>query len=131
MSDDTKLTGAELFAAQLRAADYSVVELPDDHVKIFYTVDAGKHMGLTLEMGFVVPKDFPMTPPPGPHIHKLLHSNKSGGEHPTGGIHPSQKHSKHFGSDWQYWSRPYPKWASGKRNAVRYMAFVRHLWASQ
>lgn len=127
----SKLTGARLFAAQLRGAGYDVTELPDNHVKFPYTVNVGKHAALTLEMGFVVPEDFPMTPPHGPHINKLLHSNKSGGNHPGGGIHPSSGHSKHFGPDWQHWSRPHPKWADGPRTAVRYMAFIHGLWANQ
>ena len=131
MNSGTNLIGAKLFAAQLRAVGYDVVELPDHHVNFPYTVDVGKHAGLTLEMGFVVPQDFPMTPPSGPHINKLLHPNQSGGNHPTGGIHPSPQHSRHFGSNWQYWSRPYPKWADGKRDAVGYTGFIRGLWASQ
>ena len=131
MDADIKLTGAKLFAEQLRAAGYGVTELPDHHIKFPYTVDGGKHKELVLEMGLVVPEDFPMTPPTGPHINKLLHSNQSGGEHPTGGIHSSSDHSKHFGSDWQYWSRPYKGWATGRRNAVGYMAFIRCLWETQ
>lgn len=126
------LTGARLFAAQLRGVGYEVTELPDGHVKFPYTVDVGRHASLTLEMGFVVPKDFPMTPPHGPHINKLLYPSKSGGTHPDGGIHPSTpNHSKHFGPDWQHWSRPHPTWTEGPRTAVRYMAFIRGLWATQ
>ena len=123
--------GARLFTTQLRDAGYDIVELPDNHVKFPYIVNVGKHAGLVLEMGFVVPEDFPMTPPTGPHIDKLLHSNKNGGEHPTGGIHFSTKHSKHFGSNWQYWSRPCNNWTAGCRDAVRYMAFINGLWARQ
>ena len=128
---DAKLTGASLFAAQLRAAGYDVIELPDHHVKFPYTVDVGKQAGLELEMGFVVPVDFPMTAPHGPHINKLLHPNKGGGEHPSGGIHPGPNHSQHFGPEWQHWSRPHPKWAEGPRNVMRYMAFIHSLWATQ
>lgn len=131
MMDATTLTGAELFAEQLRTYDYEVIQLPDHHIKIPYIIDVGKYMGLELEIGFVVPEDFPMTPPSGPHIHKLIHPNKSGGEHPTGGVHSSSGHSQHFGPDWQYWSRPYPNWTAGPRTTVRYMEFIRGLWASQ
>ena len=131
MDTGTNLIGAKLFAAQLRAAGYDVVELPYHHVKFSYTVHVGKHAGLTLEIRFVVPGDFPTTPPSGPHINKLLHPNQGGGNHPTGGIHSSPQHSRHFGSNWQYWSRPHPKWAAGKRDAARYMLFIRSLWANQ
>lgn len=128
---ETALTGAKLFAAQLNAAGYDVTELPDQHLKFPYSVKVGKFAGLELEIGFVVPADFPLTPPHGPHISKLLHPNQSGGTHPNGGIHTSPKHSKHFGAGWQHWSRPHPDWSSGPRNAVRYMRFIDRLWASQ
>jgi len=125
------LTGSALFAAQLREAGYEVAELPDHHVKFPYTVRTGKHAGLELEMGFVVPEDFPLNPPHGPHINQMLHPLKGGGTHPTGGIHDSSAHSKHFGNGWQHWSRPFENWAAEKRNAARYMAFIHHLWATQ
>jgi hypothetical protein len=92
------LTGSVLFASQLRAAGYEVTELLDHHVKFPYTVHTGKHAGLELEMGFVVPVNFPLNPPHGLHINKMLHPLKSGGTHPTGGIHASSGHSKHFGN---------------------------------
>ena len=131
MADGTNLIGSKLFAAQLCAAGYDVVELPDHHVQFPYTVYVGKYEGVTLAIGLVIPENFPMTPPSGPHIDKLLHPNQSGGNHPTGGVHPSPKYSKHFGSNWQYWSRPYPKWANGKRDTGCYMAFIHGLWATQ
>lgn len=127
----TKQIGAPLFAAELRRAGYEVVELRDHHLKFPYVVNVGKLAGMRVELGFVVPQDFPMTPPSGPHINKLLHPNCSGGEHPTGGIHSSSKHSEHFSSGWQYWSRPYKDWATSKRNVACYMAFIHQLWASQ
>lgn len=129
--ESTTLTGAALFASQLRDAGYELTELPDHHVQFPYTVLTGKHAGLTIEMGFVVPEDFPLTPPHGPHINKMLHPLKSGGCHPSGGIHNSAGHSKHFGHGWQHWSRPIEKWTAERRTAVRYMAFIHHLWATQ
>tara|TARA_R110000787_G_scaffold209044_1_gene319103 strand:+ start:5455 stop:6084 length:630 start_codon:yes stop_codon:yes gene_type:complete len=126
-ADEVKLVGAALFAVQLRAAGFDVVELPDNHIKFPYTVSVGNHSGLEVEMGFIIPADFPLTPPTGPHIGKKLHVIKSGGTHPTGGIHDSPK----FGDGWQYWSRPHPKWKGENCNAVRYMSFINNLWATQ
>jgi hypothetical protein len=128
---NTKLIGAPFFAAQLRAEGYEVIELADSHVKLPYTVKVGKYAGLELEIGFVVPENFPMGAPSGPHINKLLHPNRGGGEHPGGGVHPSAKHSKHFSGDWQYWSRPFKQWENGPRTAVRYLGFIDTLWATQ
>ena len=122
--------GSTLFASQLRAAGHEVEELPEGHVQFSYTVDVGKHAGLQVQMGFQVPDSFPLEPPHGPHISKRLHPNQSGGVHPTGGIHCSGRLSK-FPFGWEHWSRPHPNWADGPRNAVRYMAFVQQLWATQ
>lgn len=121
--------GPGLFAAQLRAAGYTgVIELADNpnHVKFSYTVNTGRFSGQEIDLGIVVPLDFPMSPPSGPHVHKEIHPQQGGGQHPAGGIHASS-----FGIGWQYWSRPYPNWAQGKRDATRYMSFVHGLWASQ
>ncbi len=126
------LVGGALFAEQLRAAGMRVGELGDEHVMIpGYRVPDGKFEGLVVDIGIVVPSDFPLSPPSGPHVHKLIHANRSDGPHPRGHIHRSAKHSKHFGDGWQYWSRPHPNWTSGARNAIRYMEHVRALWESQ
>ncbi len=129
---DGPITGAALFAAQLRKLGFDVTELPDGHVKFPYVVEVGKLKGTELNMGFVVPDDFSLTPPHGLHIDREIHPIGGEGAHPTGGIHASHpKHSKHFGSGWQHWSRPHPSWADSKRNAACYMAFIRQLWATQ
>lgn len=126
------VVGGALFAEQLRATGVEVEEMGDGHVMIpRYRVPDGKFEGLVVDIGIVVPSDFPLSPPSGPHVHKLIHANRSDGPHPEGHIHPSKKHSKHFGDGWQYWSRPHPNWASGARNAIRYMEHVRALWESQ
>lgn len=126
------LIGARLFADQLLQAAIDVVELPDQHIMIpAYRVEVGKNDGLEVDIGIVVPPDFPLSPPSGPHVHKLIHENRADGTHPTGHIHSSSDHSKHFRSGWQYWSRPHPNWNSGARNALRYMEHVRSLWESQ
>ncbi len=126
------LVGGALFAQQLRVAEMEVEELGDEHVMIpRYRVSDGKYEGLKVDIGIVVPSDFPLSPPSGPHVHKLIHANRSDGPHPHGHIHSSTRHSKHFGDGWQYWSRPHPNWASGARNAMRYMEHVRGLWESQ
>ena len=126
------LVGGALFAKELRDAGMAVEEMGDNHIMIpGYCVPAGKFEELKVDIGIVVPPDFPLSPPSGPHVHKLIHANRSDGPHPSGHIHPSAKHSKHFGDGWQYWSRPHPNWTSGARNAMRYLEHVRALWESQ
>ena len=126
------LVGTALFAKQLRDAGANVLELGENHVMIpAYRVPEGKFEGLEVDLGIVVPADFPLTPPSGPHVHKLIHPNRKDAPHPHGHVHASVKHSEHFKDGWQYWSRPYPNWSSGAKNAVRYMEYVRELWESQ
>jgi hypothetical protein len=122
--------GAPLFATQLREVGYSVRELSNGHVLCEYTVEVGCHAGTDVKLGFQVPGDFPFTPPSGPHVSPHIHPIHPGGTHPTGGVLPSNDRSE-FGQEFQYWSRPHPNWPTTKRRAADYMAFIRHLWATQ
>lgn len=131
VSDCGVINGVELFSSQLEKLGYSVDDLGDGQLVIEYVVEFGSHAGEEVKLGFNVPSDFPLTPPPGPHVSPHIHPLKSGGEHPTGQIIASASHGAKFGPDFQYWSRPFPEWAESRRTASGYMAYIRHLWASQ
>ncbi|WP_419857163.1 hypothetical protein [Candidatus Palauibacter irciniicola] len=132
MTGDEMLVGGARFAQELREAGTEVEELGDEHIMIpRYHVLDGKCKGLRVDIGIVVPPDFPLSPPGGPHVHQLIHPNNPNGPHPSGHVHASKDHSVHFKDRWQYWSRPFPNWKSGARNAVRYMEYVQALWESQ
>jgi len=128
-------TGAEVFIEGLRELGYNPEALPNkpDHVVIDYEVESGKFAGKKLRQGFVVPADFPLTTPSGPHLSEQIHPVKSGGEHPTGGVHRDQASpfQQALGGDWQYWSRPIPDWTTRKKTVVAYMGHIRRLWESQ
>lgn len=116
------------FISQLRALGYSVTELGGNRVAFPYTVETGKFAGQLIQLGFVVPGDFPLSPPSGPHISpRLLPITNGGGTHPTGAIHPSQE----FGADWEYWSRPLKHWQTTQRKAHDVLAHIRHLFDTQ
>lgn len=104
-----------------------------DHVVIDYRVDSGKFVGTNLRLGFVVPADFPVTPPSGIHISSLIHPYKAGGDHPTGKVHRDQAmpFQEALGGQWQYWSRPPKDWATCKKTVATYMSYVWRLWDSQ
>lgn len=125
------LQGAALFAQQLRLLGYEVTELEDGHITFPYTVEEGKYAGRAVTHGLVIPPDFPLTPPTGPHVTPPLHPIMAGGVHPLGGIHASANHSRHFKEGWQYWSRRYPSWAQSRKNAAAYLSFLRGLWRTQ
>jgi hypothetical protein len=109
---------------QLRALGFSVEPMGPDRVAFPYLIDVGPRVGELIQLGFIVPGDYNLSCPSGPHVSPLMYPNQSGGVHPTGGVSDSP-----FGADWQYWSRPFTEWARSARNARAYMAHVRHLFA--
>ena len=128
-------TGVAVFIEGLRGLGYEPVSLGarPDHVTIDYLVESGKFAGTNLKLGFVVPADFPVNPPTGIHISKIIHPVQSGGTHPTGGIHRDQARpfQDGLGGEWQYWSRPPAEWAASKKTVAAYMSHVWRLWDSQ
>lgn len=125
------LAGQALFADQLTKMGYHVTLLSDGEITFGYEVEVGKYAGKNVTHGIVVPADFPLSPPSGPHVKPEIHPCVSGGTHPTGGVHQSSGHAKNLKGEWQYWSRPYPDWSNSPKNAAAYMAFIRSLWATQ
>src|SRR6266851_2065728 len=96
------------FVKQLRELGYQPQEVDSDRVIFPYDVPCGRLAGQQIKLGFVVPADFNLTPPSGPHVSpRLLPINPPSGTHPNSGIHESPN----FGTDWQYWSRPLSHWA--------------------
>jgi hypothetical protein len=120
------------FVAGLAALGYEAIVLPErpDHVVLDYHVETGKLAGRKVRLGFVVPPDFPVTPPSGPHVSPHIHVIGQPGEHPAGGVHASP-FTEAAGGEWQYWSRPYKEWATSKRTVPAYMSHVWRLWDSQ
>jgi hypothetical protein len=88
-----------------------------------YVIPLGRFQGQAITLGFEVPGDYPLTCPGGPHMAPRLLPMNNRGEHPNGKILDSGP----FGTDWQYWSRPFPEWSETKKTAKEYMAHIRHL----
>jgi hypothetical protein len=116
------------FTEQLKALGYQITELGDGKISFPYEIPTGKFSGQSIRLGFVVPGDFPVTPPSGPHISpRLLPINTRAGPHPAFGVHESSQ----FGAEWEYWSRPIHHWNHTKRTAKDVMAHARHLFDTQ
>lgn len=113
------------FLDQLRVLGFNIELMGLDRVVFSYLIDAGPRIGELIQLGFIVPGDYNLSCPSGPHVSPRLYPNQSGGLHPTGGVHDSP-----FGPEWQYWSRPLKEWAQTTRNARAYMAHIRHLFAT-
>ncbi|MGA2402416.1 MAG: hypothetical protein ABSG91_12050 [Syntrophobacteraceae bacterium] len=134
VSDGPIRSSIEVFVEGLKALGYSLAALPGkpDHAVIDYEVPTGRFAGKKVRLGFIVPADFPMTPPSGPHVSPRIHPiTGGGGQHPTGGVSHSPSFEEGAGGEWQYWSRSFPDWAQSKKTAAAYMNHIYRLWDSQ
>jgi hypothetical protein len=102
------LTGLGLSATLTSASGTEFAVFP-------YTIEVGSHAGQNVHIGLQVPGDWPITPPPGPHMSPPL-------GHPDGNVHASP-----LGTDWEYWSRPAQNWPAD-RSARAYMRHLRALF---
>lgn len=129
------MSAVDAFTEGLRAQGHDFRALPGrpDHVVIDYVVQSGCFAGEQVRMGFIIPPDFPLTAPSGPHVSPCLRPSDQPGDHPNGARHSS--HAAPFadgeGGDWQYWSRPYPNWKSSRSPVATYMTFIDQLWYTQ
>lgn len=135
VSDPQMKIGMAPFVEGLRALGYEPARLPDlkDHIAFDYVVESGKFEGTRVRLGFVIPPDFPMTPPSGPYVSPEIHTIKTDGAHPFGAVHKDQARpfDQATGNQWQYWSRPFPNWPASKRTVATYMSHIWKLWDSQ
>jgi len=127
VSDPQMKFGVSAFIAGLADLGFEATVLKDnlDHVCLDYEVPTGRLAGTKVKLGFVVPLDFPMTPPTGPHVSPRIWPINPGADHPQ-----RAHESATFGADWEYWSRPIPNWAKN-RSVGAYMAHIWQLWHTQ
>lgn len=112
------------FINQLREIGHQVEELGDNRLGFTYVIPVGKRANEEIKLGFQVADDFPATPPSGPHVFpRLLPLDNTKDPHPKGGVHESP-----FGSDWEYWSRPFTQWNTTDHTVRTYMSFIRYLF---
>jgi hypothetical protein len=114
------------FIQGLETLGFVVTDLGEGRISFEYLVEVGSHAGKTIHVGLETGDDFPLNPPAGGiHVSPRLLDIHPGGDPPFGGVNESPG----FGSDWQYWSRPFPEWASTDRTVRQYMSFVRQLFS--
>jgi hypothetical protein len=135
VSDGPIKTGPEVFTAGLKGLGFDVSALKDraDHLVLNYVVPTGRFAGQEVRIGLIVPADFPLTPPGGPHVSPHIWPIKSDGEHPSGHIHAqhAQPFQSALGGQWQYWSRPFLEWSKTKKTVAIYMNHIWRLWDTQ
>lgn len=130
---DCILTGPEAFTKGLVEAGFTVSTLPGQpgHLYVDYVVLSGSKAGTKVQIGLIVPQDFPETPPGGPHVSPHVLPIMSGGNHPHGAIHESPTFSQALGRPWQYWSRPFLDWGAGRKTVAAYLSHIWRLWDGQ
>ncbi|MBS0411139.1 MAG: hypothetical protein JSR86_14565 [Proteobacteria bacterium] len=127
VSDTQAVFGVAAFIAGLAELGFEANTLSGepDHVWIDYEVPTGRLAGQKVRLGFIVPGDFPVTPPTGPHVSPRVWPINPGAQHPE-----RAHESASFGPAWEYWSRPISDWARS-RTVAAYMAHVWRLWHTQ
>lgn len=135
VSDTIAKTGVSAFIVGLQELGYQPQPVSgySDHITFDYKVETGVFAGRVVRLGLIVPSDFPMTPPTGPHLSPDVHPINSDGLHPKGHIHRQQAAAFQttLGGNWQYWSRPFREWAKSKQNVAAYMNHIWQLWDTQ
>lgn len=132
VSDGRPKTGVAAFVDGLIAMGYEpeLVSDAQDHVMFDFVVPLGKYTGQTVKLGFIVPVDFPLSIPSGPHVSpSILPLKAEAGPHPSHGVHENRFTSD--GTDWQYWSRPFNEWNQRKKTVEAYMGHILRLWETQ
>jgi hypothetical protein len=116
------------FVEQLRALGFSVTDHGEGRISFPYTVESGKFADQVITIGFIIPPDYNLSPPTGPHLKpRLLPINATAGDHPLCGVHESSQ----FGPEWEYWSRPMNHWNQTQKHVDDVMAHLRRLFDTQ
>jgi hypothetical protein len=102
--------------AALQAAGFEAAII-GEFVIFPYLIPVGGHIGTTVTIGLSAP-DFPMNPPGGAHVRPRI-------QHPADNAHNASP----LGTDWIYWSRPYPDWPQSARTVSDYLAHLRKLFS--
>lgn len=110
------MTGAGEFERQAQELGLSNLSRTGNRVSFDLDIPAGSFAGQSRRIGAEVPDDFPLVPPPGPHVSPPT-------VHTGGAVHASP-----FGSEWVYWSRPAHNWSS-ERSVRSWIRHVRSLFA--
>lgn len=125
-----ELTAVEKFATQLEGMGFTVKRYGDQRVSFPYKIESGKFADQEITVGFVVPPDFPASPPTGPHISpRLLPVQTASGPHPAYGIHEGRE--GFTGEEWEYWSRPMHHWPKSTKDVRAVMSHLRRLFDTQ
>jgi hypothetical protein len=110
--------GADRFFDELTALGFSPERDNSHGVWFGYQVENGPRRGEQLELGFVVPPNWPVEPPHGPNYRPAILRNAG-----VAGVHPGRE----LGPDWDHWSRPHPQWAQTDYTVRAYMRYIRQL----
>jgi hypothetical protein len=111
--------GVERFVDELVALGYEPERRGLREVAFDYIIENGPRFGETVKLGFDVPDNWPIEPPHGPcYCPAILRET---------GVHGVHVDGRHFGPDWDHWSRPHEGWARTDYTLKAYMRHIRKL----
>lgn len=115
------MVGRDAFASGLRelGIEPELSEADGGLLSFVWTVENGPRVGETLTIGLEVPANFPLEPPHGPCYRPAILRDVPGIQ----GVHPD----RHFGTGWDHWSRPHPRWVEAGRDVRAYLRHLRTL----
>jgi len=121
------VNGPNRLVAELEELGHKPVSTDGAFIHFEFEVPLGPLTDSTIEVGFNVPSDYPVTPPTGIVVSPHLLPICSGGTHPYGGIHQAESGGVNNPA-WQYWSRPVHDWHRSTQDASALMGHVRSLF---
>lgn len=110
--------GVERFIEEAEALGYIPERHGTNEVAFKYTIENGPRYGETVELGFEVPANWPIEPPHGPCYRPAILRGTA-----VQGVHQG----RHFGADWDHWSRPHESWAQTDYTLGAYLRHIRKL----
>jgi hypothetical protein len=112
------MQGRDRFVAELIDLGYEPTVRDPNLVSFPYLIQNGPRAGELVELGVEVPVNFPIESPHGPCYKPAILRESA-----VTGVHPG----RHFGPEWDHWSRPHPRWSSTDRSVRAYLRHVRSL----
>lgn len=113
------MTGKEKFIAGLVELGILYEDHGGEKISFPYNITDGTFAGKEVRIGIVVPANFDIEPPHGPHVQpRLLPTNSSSSDHKV------RVHDSEFGQEWMQLSRPHQHWAKTKRTVEIYYHYA-------
>ena len=120
------MNGKEKFIDELKQLNFNPESKDGNRVAFNYSIKDGRFKDQAIQIGLEIPQDYPVNPPPGPHITPaLIPVNGTSTDNAKAVTSPA------FGNDWLYLSRPFRDnqagWNRTHRDARSYLKHIKNI----